>query len=157
MCNGLTPHSLVIPDFAVACRRLTPGPGYLEALCQDNVRSVYEVRDNALSFIGVGRSSLSLRTLNGSPRLALNSPMARTTTWMSLYVQPVSKYLRHKSPSSPGLAWNANRTSQVTIHRSSTPSPSSGVEARHSMNVSCPIQRRTSPFALTDSRTGLCL
>ncbi|KAF7784265.1 hypothetical protein Agabi119p4_430 [Agaricus bisporus var. burnettii] len=26
----------IIPDFAVACRRLTPGPGYLEALCQDN-------------------------------------------------------------------------------------------------------------------------
>jgi hypothetical protein len=28
----------VIPDFGVACRRLTPGPGYLEALCEDNVR-----------------------------------------------------------------------------------------------------------------------
>ncbi|KAI5115440.1 hypothetical protein M0805_005525 [Coniferiporia weirii] len=27
----------LLPDFAVACRRLTPGPGYLEALCQDNV------------------------------------------------------------------------------------------------------------------------
>ncbi|EMD35979.1 hypothetical protein CERSUDRAFT_115926 [Gelatoporia subvermispora B] len=27
----------LIPDFAVACRRLTPGPGYLEALCEDNV------------------------------------------------------------------------------------------------------------------------
>ncbi|KAJ6609350.1 hypothetical protein B0H10DRAFT_1813845 [Mycena sp. CBHHK59/15] len=27
----------IIPDFAVGCRRLTPGPGYLEALCQDNV------------------------------------------------------------------------------------------------------------------------
>jgi hypothetical protein len=27
----------VIPDFAVGCRRLTPGPGYLEALCEDNV------------------------------------------------------------------------------------------------------------------------
>ncbi|KAJ7150403.1 FAD/NAD-binding domain-containing protein [Mycena filopes] len=27
----------LIPDFAVGCRRLTPGPGYLEALCQDNV------------------------------------------------------------------------------------------------------------------------
>ncbi|KAI0948890.1 hypothetical protein AcW1_008635 [Taiwanofungus camphoratus] len=27
----------LIPDFPVACRRLTPGPGYLEALCQDNV------------------------------------------------------------------------------------------------------------------------
>ena len=27
----------VIPDFPVACRRLTPGPGYLEALCEDNV------------------------------------------------------------------------------------------------------------------------
>ncbi|CAL1693778.1 unnamed protein product [Somion occarium] len=27
----------LIPDFGVACRRLTPGPGYLEALCEDNV------------------------------------------------------------------------------------------------------------------------
>ena len=30
----------VIPDFPVACRRLTPGPGYLEALCEDNVRGL---------------------------------------------------------------------------------------------------------------------
>lgn len=28
----------VVPSFPVACRRLTPGPGYLEALCEDNVR-----------------------------------------------------------------------------------------------------------------------
>ncbi|KZT12304.1 FAD/NAD-binding domain-containing protein [Laetiporus sulphureus 93-53] len=27
----------LLPDFAVSCRRLTPGPGYLEALCEDNV------------------------------------------------------------------------------------------------------------------------
>ncbi|OCH84940.1 FAD/NAD-binding domain-containing protein [Obba rivulosa] len=27
----------LVPDFAVACRRLTPGPGYLEALCEDHV------------------------------------------------------------------------------------------------------------------------
>ena len=27
----------MIPEFPVACRRLTPGPGYLEALCEDNV------------------------------------------------------------------------------------------------------------------------
>ncbi|KZV72482.1 FAD/NAD-P-binding domain-containing protein [Peniophora sp. CONT] len=26
----------IIPDFAVCCRRLTPGPGYLEALCEEN-------------------------------------------------------------------------------------------------------------------------
>lgn len=95
MCNGLTPGSAVIPDFAVACRRLTPGPGYLEALCQDNVRSVYEVRDNALTLIDVDRSSLSLRTLSGSPSLALNSSMAHTTIWMLLYVQLVSKCLRN--------------------------------------------------------------
>lgn len=30
----------VIPDFAVCCRRLTPGPGYLEALCETNVSFV---------------------------------------------------------------------------------------------------------------------
>lgn len=27
----------LIPDFGVGCRRPTPGNGYLEALCQDNV------------------------------------------------------------------------------------------------------------------------
>ncbi|KIJ44722.1 hypothetical protein M422DRAFT_207723 [Sphaerobolus stellatus SS14] len=27
----------LVPTFPVACRRLTPGPGYLEALCADNV------------------------------------------------------------------------------------------------------------------------
>ncbi|KAL1708071.1 hypothetical protein EV121DRAFT_287900 [Schizophyllum commune] len=27
----------LIPEFGVACRRPTPGPGYLEALCEDNV------------------------------------------------------------------------------------------------------------------------
>jgi len=27
----------MIPDFSPNCRRLTPGPGYLEALTQDNV------------------------------------------------------------------------------------------------------------------------
>jgi hypothetical protein len=27
-----------VPNFSVSCRRLTPGPGYLEALCEDNVR-----------------------------------------------------------------------------------------------------------------------
>lgn len=32
----------LIPDFPVACRRLTPGPGYLEALCEDNVDFVTE-------------------------------------------------------------------------------------------------------------------
>ncbi|KAJ3998171.1 hypothetical protein F5050DRAFT_1567772, partial [Lentinula boryana] len=32
----------LIPDFSVACRRLTPGPGYLEALCEDNVDFVPE-------------------------------------------------------------------------------------------------------------------
>ncbi|KAF8498886.1 FAD/NAD(P)-binding domain-containing protein [Gautieria morchelliformis] len=32
----------LIPDFPVSCRRLTPGPGYLEALNQDNVELVTE-------------------------------------------------------------------------------------------------------------------
>jgi hypothetical protein len=38
--HGVFTHGiiiLVIPEFGVACRRLTPGPGYLEALCEDNV------------------------------------------------------------------------------------------------------------------------
>ncbi|KAJ3815647.1 hypothetical protein F5876DRAFT_85648 [Lentinula aff. lateritia] len=32
----------LIPDFSVACHRLTPGPGYLEALCEENVEFVPE-------------------------------------------------------------------------------------------------------------------
>ncbi|KAF7302712.1 hypothetical protein HMN09_00906100 [Mycena chlorophos] len=31
----------LIPDFSPGCRRLTPGPGYLESLCQDNVAFVH--------------------------------------------------------------------------------------------------------------------
>lgn len=27
----------ILPDFAPGCRRLTPGPGFLEALTEDNV------------------------------------------------------------------------------------------------------------------------
>ncbi|KAH8108598.1 FAD/NAD-binding domain-containing protein [Phellopilus nigrolimitatus] len=27
----------LMPDFSVTCRRVTPGPGYLEALCKDNI------------------------------------------------------------------------------------------------------------------------
>ncbi|OAL45380.1 FAD/NAD(P)-binding domain-containing protein [Pyrenochaeta sp. DS3sAY3a] len=32
----------LIPDFAPGCRRLTPGPGYLEALCEPNVDFLHE-------------------------------------------------------------------------------------------------------------------
>ncbi|KAH9486428.1 Putative sterigmatocystin biosynthesis monooxygenase stcW [Psilocybe cubensis] len=37
----------LIPDFGVCCRRLTPGPGYLEALCEDNVTFVPSLIKNA--------------------------------------------------------------------------------------------------------------
>jgi hypothetical protein len=33
----------VIPAWSVSCRRLTPGPGYLEALCSDNVHQFIRV------------------------------------------------------------------------------------------------------------------
>lgn len=32
----------LLPDFPVGCRRLTPGPGFLEALVQDNVDLVWD-------------------------------------------------------------------------------------------------------------------
>lgn len=32
----------IVPDFSPYCRRLTPGPGYLEALCEENVDFVQE-------------------------------------------------------------------------------------------------------------------
>jgi cation diffusion facilitator CzcD-associated flavoprotein CzcO len=31
---------VMLPDFPPACRRLTPGPGYLEALCEENVEFI---------------------------------------------------------------------------------------------------------------------
>ena len=31
---------VVLPDFGPGCRRLAPGPGYLEALCEDNVEFI---------------------------------------------------------------------------------------------------------------------
>lgn len=36
LATQLTTNPAVVPDFAVCCRRLTPGPGYLEALCENN-------------------------------------------------------------------------------------------------------------------------
>ncbi|KAF9888468.1 hypothetical protein FE257_008575 [Aspergillus nanangensis] len=33
--------NLLIPDWSVGCRRITPGPGYLESLVADNVQVVY--------------------------------------------------------------------------------------------------------------------
>lgn len=32
----------IVPDFSPHCRRLTPGPGYLEALCADNVSFIHK-------------------------------------------------------------------------------------------------------------------
>ena len=37
----------LIPDFPVACRRLTPGPGFLEALASDNVNFI-NVTENSI-------------------------------------------------------------------------------------------------------------
>lgn len=39
----------MIPDFAVGCRRPTPGNGYLEALCKSNVRVVTDHIDKIVS------------------------------------------------------------------------------------------------------------
>lgn len=40
------------PDFGIGCRRITPGPGYLEALCEDNVEfitsSIQSINENGL-------------------------------------------------------------------------------------------------------------
>lgn len=40
------------PEFGIGCRRITPGPGYLEALCEDNVElvtsNIQSVNENGL-------------------------------------------------------------------------------------------------------------
>ena len=46
-----SPHT-VIPDFAVTCRRLTPGPGYLEALCEDNASTLFYKRIKRIDLVG---------------------------------------------------------------------------------------------------------
>lgn len=55
----LSSLSLVMPDFSVTCRRLTPGPGYLEALQEENVR--YNLQ------AGVVRTSNTQRRWNSCP------------------------------------------------------------------------------------------
>ncbi|KAL3297267.1 FAD/NAD(P)-binding domain-containing protein [Colletotrichum asianum] len=50
----------IIPDFSVGCRRLTPGPGYLEALTADNVTYI---RDHIAKFTETG-----IRTVDGTHR-----------------------------------------------------------------------------------------
>lgn len=43
---------LFLPNFSLGCRRLTPGPGYLEALMKDNVR-VYDSKISAIDATGL--------------------------------------------------------------------------------------------------------
>lgn len=42
--GDLLPH--FSPDFGLGCRRITPGPGYLEALCEDNVDFITDEIDS---------------------------------------------------------------------------------------------------------------
>jgi hypothetical protein len=36
----------ILPEWAPACRRISPGPGYLEALVEDNVSSLSMTSDS---------------------------------------------------------------------------------------------------------------
>lgn len=60
----------IIPEFSPSCRRLTPGPGYLEALTADNVAYI---TDGIVEFTGEG-----IRTVDGKnfSSLSLSSLMA---------------------------------------------------------------------------------
>ena len=52
-------RAVVIPGFPVSCRRLTPGPGYLEALCSDHVCSCRRmIRDASETYNVLGRFRL---------------------------------------------------------------------------------------------------
>lgn len=54
---------LLVPKFGVGCRRLTPGVGYLEAMCEDNVDVV--AQDIArVTADGVVSSDGRLRTVD---------------------------------------------------------------------------------------------
>ncbi|KAI8271884.1 FAD-binding monooxygenase moxY [Colletotrichum sp. SAR 10_98] len=58
----------IIPDFSVGCRRLTPGPGYLEALTADNVTYI---RGLIAEFTETG-----IRTVDGTHREVQQVPYA---------------------------------------------------------------------------------
>ena len=69
-------YTKVIPDFGVACRRLTPGPGYLEALCEDNVSSqmnFHSIASNLTRF----RLTLSQHLSNVSQKPVLKQSMGK--------------------------------------------------------------------------------
>ncbi|KZT07846.1 FAD/NAD(P)-binding domain-containing protein [Laetiporus sulphureus 93-53] len=46
----------LLPDWSIACRRLTPAPGYLEALCEENVSCMFVLSNNL---------DASIETVNG--------------------------------------------------------------------------------------------
>lgn len=91
MCNQ---SLLVIPDFPVACRRLTPGPGYLEALCEDNVRQYISrlLKEIYLPYSSFRSNSFRSQSDASYPQ-ELNQLMGIPMKWMSLYVQLVRSFL----------------------------------------------------------------
>ncbi|THH13677.1 hypothetical protein EW146_g6564 [Bondarzewia mesenterica] len=54
----------IVPSFDVSCRRLTPGPGYLESLCEDNVdfetRSIKRITPTGVEFVDGGHTELDI-------------------------------------------------------------------------------------------------
>ncbi len=72
---------LVVPDFSVFCRRLTPGNGYLEALCADNV-SFYR-RNSRIAYSLVYRLRTRLLQSSALPPLESSSRTGATMTSMS--------------------------------------------------------------------------
>lgn len=119
----------VIPDFGVACRRLTPGPGYLEALCEENVRrsfpwKVYSrkpIYTRSTSFLHLSKQ---LHQQVSKPRMGI------TKNWMLLYVP------------------------RDLIHPGASLSLSLGEMGSTFLRSSLLIRERTFPWPSTDSQTG---
>ncbi|KAJ0415082.1 hypothetical protein BJY00DRAFT_305134 [Aspergillus carlsbadensis] len=62
----------LIPDFPVGCRRLTPGPGFLEALTQEHVHIYWDAIERVNEKGIVTRSSTNLQDDNNDIPLTLN-------------------------------------------------------------------------------------
>ncbi|KAK5312768.1 hypothetical protein LTR93_011189 [Exophiala xenobiotica] len=72
----------LIPDFPPVCRRLTPGGGYLEAVCEDNV-DLSPIRSNRSMPTALKRST-------GNSARSMPSSRARASTYPTPHASPVT-------------------------------------------------------------------
>jgi hypothetical protein len=89
------PPKKVIPAWSVSCRRLTPGPGYFEALCSDNV-SISDLRPRDPFRLPIQSDTMGTRRRSKRPKLRKSCRQASScatdarTSWTFLSVRQAS-------------------------------------------------------------------